>query len=462
MTPGEPAFVAPPHSPEAEAKTVGLALASPRALADAIGTQLEPEHFHLAPYRMLYAELQQAYYSDEPVDALSIAERIKRPLARITGVDEREAVQRVQRLAAGQRGAIADVAAIVRRHSDARAILDLAQAAIRSVQEGEQDPSELAGSVAHEAMRIATATTLSHELYTFDQLGPRVIERLRIAKAAREQGMEVGAYFGLSFIDAYVRGLRPSELFYVAGEPGAGKSAVTWVAAVKFAERQLRKPREKRVGTLVLSLEMAEEPATDRLATGITAIDGGKLREGRFDQQDLQKMVDEWHLRKDLPLIFNFSSNMKASAMRALIVEAIRRHNVGVVVIDHLRYVDMDPPAGRRSWKDQQEAEEALSRFLKQDIATQLNVAVICLAHTVKLRGDDGRPSLADLRGGQMVSANADHVAFVYRPYFYASQRAIEAGDVKRTDAEMIFAKNRHGNPGTADFHFDPSIMHIY
>jgi replicative DNA helicase len=132
-------FVQPPHSPDAEAKVVGLMLGNPKVIGAALGTQIEPEHFFLPAYRILFAEIQQAYYSDEPTDPLSIAERVKRPLAKLSGVDEREAVQRVQKLAGGQRGDVADTARIVRRHSDSRAVLDLAQSAIRRVQDGEED-----------------------------------------------------------------------------------------------------------------------------------------------------------------------------------------------------------------------------------------------------------------------------------------------------------------------------------
>ena len=87
--------------------------------------------------------------------------------------------------------------------------------------------------------------------------------------------------------------------------------------------------------------------------------------------------------------------------MRALIIEAIRPHNVGLVVIDHMRYFDMD-----RRYQRVEEEDEAKAKFLKQDIATQLNVAVMVLAHTTKAieQREDCRPRLSDLRGGGIVA----------------------------------------------------------
>jgi replicative DNA helicase len=169
-------------------------------------------------------------------------------------------------------------------------------------------------------------------------------------------------------------------------------------------------------------------------------------------------VVEEWRKRRDLPLYFNFTSNMRCSQLKAVVVEAIRRHNVGLVVIDHFKYLDMD---GR--WRSSIEEDGAKARFLKQDIATQLNVAVVCLAHTAKsIDTQDRRPKMHHLRGSQEIAAHADFVTFVYRPYNNASQSDIDAGNITRTDAELIWAKNRHGLEGSARFHFDASTMTIY
>lgn len=454
-----------PHSPQAEASVVGQMLAAPRHVGPVVGTLLDPEHFYDPAAKAVYGEVVARFYADEPTDALSVARAVAKPLTRIWGGTENDAIKRVQELATGRKfdGSPVAHADIIKRDAAYRNLLDLADSIYSAVESERETPDKLAGSVSHEAMRVATEGVLTNEIVSFDDVGQRVERRLRMLAAARAQGVEIGAYFGLSFIDSFTRGLRPSELMFVAGEPGAGKSAVTWKAAQLFAERQLNKPKERRIGTLVLSLEMADEPSEARLAQGITKIEGGKIREGRIEKADLQKLRDEWGKRAGLPLYFNYSSTMRASQLRAVCVEAVRKHNVGLVIIDHFRYVDMDPPAAIGRWRSQMEAEEALARFLKQDLATELNVAVICLAHTVKLSGrDDPRPRLSDLRGGQMVSAHADYVAFVYRPFVHASEDDIDDGKVKRTDAEMIWEKNRHSIEGTARFYFDPSTMTVY
>lgn len=449
-----------PFNEDVEASVIGNMLARPKVAGEVIGTLLEPEHFYSAPLRALYHEIAAAYYADDPIDPFSIGELCSKTLARSWGCDEAEAVRRVQQLAAGQTGREAvPHARLVRRDADYRALLDLAAQIERSVGNELEGPDEVASMASQTAMQIATGSLLTNEIISFAELGRRWVAKQRKVMAARAAGMELGAYFGLQFLDGYLRGAKPTELIILAGEPGAGKSAVAWKAAVNFASRMLDRPADRRVGTLVLSLEMGEEASSDRLAQGVAGMDGGKIREGRTDEDDLKTIIREWGDRKELPLHFNFTSTLKAGQMRALIIEAIRKHNVGLVVIDHMRYFDMD---GRFQSKIEEEEEKA--RFLSNHIAKDLNVVVIVLAHTTKAieSTEDRRPRLSHLRGSGQVAAHADFVGFVYRPYNHARPIEIENGDVKRTDAELIWAKNRHAPDATAEFYFDPSTMTIY
>jgi replicative DNA helicase len=86
---------------------------------------------------------------------------------------------------------------------------------------------------------------------------------------------------------------------------------------------------------------------------------------------------------------------------------------------------------------------------------------VVCLAHTTKLSKEmtDGRPRLGDLRGSGQVAAHADIVAFMYRPWMYATDNEKLENVIPPSDAELIYRKNRNGALGTAEFTFDPTRM---
>lgn len=430
--------------------------------ADALGevatAGLEPQHFFVPAFAAIYRETLQAFYSDKPIDPLSIGATCAATLARSWECTDSEAIAQVVGLSeTTATAAPVELGAIVRRKFDQRALLELAAEIERRVTVVDEDPDEIAGAASEQAMKVATGSVQEQEIVSFEQLGREFITEQRMVMAARQQGVEIGVYTGLSFIDRYTRGLRPGEMWILAGEPGTGKSSVAFEAAKRFAARQMKKPPEKRVGTLVASLEMGRAPSRVRLAQAITGLDGGLLREGRNDQSDLQRIIEEWGERKGWPLYFNFASHLRMSQLRAITAEAIRKNHIGLLLIDHFK--DLSPDA---RITNAIEADEEKINYLRR-MAKDFDIVIVVLAHTTKaIEGrDGGRPNLSDLRGSGQVAGRADFVSFVYRPYDHASASDIAEGNVDRTAAEMIWRKNRWSLTGTAEFKFDGSTMTI-
>jgi replicative DNA helicase len=326
------------------------------------------------------------------------------------------------------------------------------------IEAGESTPEEVGDRLGSEASKIVTGHAKRGEIMSWMEVGAEYTRYVARLKKAASMGIELGVYTGLKFVDDYTLGLQPTELMIVAGEPGVGKSAITWEMSLGFAQRQMTKPPERRVGTLVLSLEMGLIGSSGRLATSLTGVPGNRLREGKVSDDELRSIVQAWKGKDDLPLFFNFASNFRMSQMRALIVEAIRRHNVGLIVVDHFRMFDPDRRINNATQED-----EAKARFLKEDVAKDLNVAVLCLAHTIKIKREfsDGRPQLSDLRGSGQVAAHTDITTFMYRPWMYASENEKAEGIYSPLQAELIFRKNRNAAEGASEFVFDPSLMRI-
>lgn len=448
-----------PHSVEAERSVLGQMLADSKLIGEVLGTKLAPEDYYVPAHKAIFETLSIAYYADDPTDPLSIGETISGKLGALWSCTENDAIVRVRDLAVGQKftGSVIDHARVVKKHSDMRQLVDLAESMKKAVEEEAKSPEEIAGLTSHNAMKIATSTLLTHDLHSFGDLGRRYITDLNMLRQAHAQGIELGAKFGMNFIDNYTRGLQPTELFFGAGEPGVGKSAVFWNAGLRFAERQMPKQPNERIGTLILSLEMGEGPSNIRLAQGLAKINGGNLREGNVSDADVREITLQWGKRKDLPLYFNFTSALRVSQMRTLIVEAIRRYNVGLVIIDHFRHFDMDERYQSKTEEDEDKV-KALAQMCKD-----LNIAVICIAHTTKGVENtvDGRPFLSHLRGSGQIAAEADFVAFVYRPFMYADDEMKLAGRITETDAELIFRKNRHGLDGISPFYMKLDTMEI-
>jgi hypothetical protein len=207
----------PPNSPDAEASVVGQMLAARRVVGEVIGTLLEPRHFYLPALRALFHEIVAAYYADDPIDPLVIGELASKTLARLASA----------RSGGGAEGAAARREAAHRRGNARRRPRPDRQARRRlpraarprpldrgARRDGEENPDEVAGA----GLADRHADRDVDAAHARDPLVRRPRRRIRPAAAprlmaARAQGIELGAYFGLSpFLDNFLRGLQPTEL----------------------------------------------------------------------------------------------------------------------------------------------------------------------------------------------------------------------------------------------------------
>jgi replicative DNA helicase len=105
-----------------------------------------------------------------------------------------------------------------------------------------------------------------------------------------------------------------------------------------------------------------------------------------------------------------------------------------------------------KSHSREQEIAE-ISRGLKL-MAKELKCTVMILAQLSRKPEEraDKRPLLSDLRESGAIEQDADVVLFPFRPAYYdKEQPPIE-------NAELIIAKNRHGESGVIDATFDGKL----
>lgn len=436
---------------------MGALLRSEQARIEILAGHLQPEHFHYRPYRRAFEEIVERYYADDPIDPLAVAEAVGPMAARDWRVEEREAVDKITALAKipeADSVSLREHATIIKRHHDYRELMSVASTAVNESIEQEVDPGEIAGKLATAATRVVTGSLMHREVLSYAELGRRWTRAMQEQIAAKASGQEMGAYFGVRGLDDFIKGLRPSELMILGGPAGVGKSGLAWTMAHNFAMKQMAKPAERRVATLVLSLEMGEEQSSSRFAQMESRVEGDRLREVKISTQELRGIAQKWADHRDLPLYANHSGELRTSQIRALVVDAIRRYNVGLLIIDHFRFIKPD-----ERFEKSTEADDAIVSFLKGQLAKDLNLAVACLAHTVK--GDGRRPVMDDLRGSGMISAFADVITLMYWPWKYASQQKRDQGLVAREEFELIHEKVRQGPPGTGELWSDMSVMKI-
>lgn len=422
-----------------------------------IGTELKVEDFHVLAHRVLAGIIWDAYNSGDPIDPVSIGGKAAAPLSHVIGKPEPECIKVVAALAKHRAaGELASHVHEVRYQAQRRQVHDMLTDALEQVTENTKTPDEVAGGLSEGAVQVLTDRLAHAGGKSFADLGREFLRKQKRRQRIVQDGGELGAKFGLPFIDDYTKGIHPGELWMFAGDPNVGKTSISYMCAFGFAARQARLPEDERVGTLVLSLEMDEWQTSTRFASQLAGIDGAKIRAGDTTDSDLNRIAQAWSKHKDLPLWFECPSSVTTTQMRAIIAEYVRRHNVGFVIVDHFSYFSTD-----RELENQRARDAEKVRFLKQTIAKDMQIAVCCLNHTNKgrLRIDDPRPTMEDSKGAREVQMLPDLISIMWSPWDAASDRDRHTQEMDRHEYEMNWVKSRGTDKDHVRFRFNPAIM---
>ena len=197
--------------------------------------------------------------------------------------------------------------------------------------------------------------------------------------------------------------------------------------------------RKSNKTVVIFQLEMSRSQLATRLLSAAGFIDSKKLRMGNLTDDDWQKMAEATEDLQRMSIMIDENSGITVPEMKA----KCRRlgDQLGLIVIDYLQLMHAPKHTDNRV----QEVAE-ISRSLKI-MAKELNVPVLCCCQLS--RGPEGRqdkrPMLSDPRESGSIEQDADIVLFIYRDDYYNSE-----GD-NHNAAELIVAKNRHGETGKID-----------
>jgi len=204
---------------------------------------------------------------------------------------------------------------------------------------------------------------------------------------------------------------------------------------------------------LFFSLEMTKEQLAMRVLGTEARVSSHKMRNGNISQDEWVRLGMATSALNDCELYFDDTSTITVPEMKA---KTRRLGGVECVIVDYLGLIK----GSTRTENRVQEVSE-ITRNLKM-MAKDLNIPIVrCaqLSRGTEGRGKSHRPQLSDLRESGSIEQDADIVMMLYRPDYYSGEK--EDGDdaeAPRQDvnvAEVIVAKNRHGETGTVEFAFD-------
>ncbi len=273
---------------------------------------------------------------------------------------------------------------------------------------------------------------------SFSSLAEVVSDNMaRVQELFTAGGAEVvGLGTGFTDFDRVTTGLHPGQVMILAARPGMGKTS--W-----FISALLHSAVKENSVAALFSLEMSKEELGFRFFSSISRIDSKRLKTGALAKEEFRRlMTAAEQLSKarihvdDTPALTVMDLRSRCRRLKA------KEKQLDLIVIDYLQLMrgSKNPsPGGSR----EQEI-SAISRGLKE-LSKELRVPIIALSQlsrAVESRTDK-RPMLSDLRESGSIEQDADMVCFIYRDDYY-NQESEEKGI-----AELIVAKNRHGEQGT-------------
>ena len=251
-----------------------------------------------------------------------------------------------------------------------------------------------------------------------------------------------GVTTGFKDLNKKINGLQRTDLILVAARPAMGKTA--------FALNLVQNAAIKgNASVAVFSLEMSKEQLAQRMIAAQSNVELKKMKTGTLNDADWPRIISAMAVMSDAKIFIDDTPGIKINELRSKCRKLKMEQGLDLVMIDYLQLMESDSKNESR----QQEISK-ISRSLKI-LAKELDCPVVALSQLSRApeQRADHRPVLSDLRESGAIEQDADIVMFLYRDEYYHSDSE------KKDLAEIIIAKNRHGETGSVELVWMGSIQ---
>ena len=425
-----------PHSLEAEQAVLGSMLIDSRSVAEVIGI-VRPDDFFLQQNKEIYETIYSMFNFSETIDPVTVLEKMKvQGLATDKTPEYLMQLMEITPTAAN----VGQYARIVRDRAMLRNLATAAGEIRETVLSGVGTPEEILESAEKKiyALRNGNAgETLQHigvvMVGVFD----------RLDELSRSGNAFPGLSTGLHDLAKKINGLNKSDLLLIAARPGMGKTSLALNIALSVA-------KESAKTVAFFSLEMSREQLAMRLLSNESFVDNQKLLTGQLSEEDWTKIAIASSALSQTDIRVDDNPSISVAEMNA---KCRRLPNLGLVLIDYLQLMTSAGTGQTSNNANRVQVVSDISRALKI-MAKELNVPVICLSQLSRANESrtDQRPMLSDLRESGAIEQDADEVLFIYRDDYYHPDTP------EKNVAEVIVAKNRHGETGTVKLQWLPQF----
>ncbi|QEL14649.1 replicative DNA helicase [Limnoglobus roseus] len=260
-------------------------------------------------------------------------------------------------------------------------------------------------------------------------------------------GKPRGVGTGYADLDELLGGLRPGTLTIVAARPSVGKTALAAGLLLNAAA----------AGTpgLFISLEMGREEIAERLLAMVSNVSLSRISgTDRLNASEANKVCSVKVGGNGGRVWIDDRPGQTAARIASTTRRAVRRHNVGLIVVDYLQLVHAE------NARDPRHLQVGMVATRLKELARTARVPVVALAQLNREieNRTDGKPKLSDLRDSGQIEQDADSVILLHpQP---ADPKALVQ------DVDALLEKNRHGPRGVvpllyrrANVRFEPRTV---
>ena len=427
----------PPHSVEAEQSVLGGLLLENTAW-ERIADLITEQDFYRHDHRLVYRHITKLLDGSKPADVVTVSESLENSneLTTVGGLAYLGALAQNTPSAAN----IRRYAEIVRDRAILRGLVQVGTAIADSAYNPSgRSAAELLDEAEGKVFKIAEAGARGKQ--GFMELQPlltQVVERIDMLFQRDNPSDITGIPTGFVDLDRMTSGLQPGDLVIVAGRPSMGKTAF----ALNMAENVAL---DSGLPVAVFSMEMAGTQLVMRMMGSVGKLDQHKVRTGRLQDDDWQRLTYAVGKLNDAPIYIDESAALTALDLRA---RARRLHRqcgkLGLIVIDYLQLMSGSSQGENRATEISE-----ISRGLKA-LAKELDVPVVALSQLNRSleQRPNKRPVMSDLRESGAIEQDADVILFIYRDEVYNPETP------EKGISEIIIGKQRNGPIGTVRLAF--------
>lgn len=402
---------------------------------DLISRMISKDDFESMAHQVIYAAITELAENNQPHDLLMISDLLE---GRSSNTDFSYMDKRLAEVGAAPTAmpkSLIAHAELIRASALRRKSVQVAKRAIEQL-ENNEPTDEVNNTLVSELSNLEQKEDVK-ESYSMDEMLRLQVERMQAAKDGAATYIDTG----FPELDTYMQ-MGAGDLVVVAARPSMGKTLIT-------VNMQSHLAKFKEGMSVFFSLEMTEARVTERLTAAESSVLISKIKNAKtMNEDEWARVMRFMSEQKDMRFQTIEKSNITLSQIRTHLNKIKReKGKISSIAVDYLQIM------GGLDGQDYVRRIGDVTRTLKE-MGKEFGCPVFLISQlnrSVEQRPNK-RPMLSDLRDSGTIEQDADIVLMLYRDDYYKAKDG-------KTDfdniAEVIVAKNRNGETGTARLLFE-------